>query len=71
MYSIRHLIDHIGPETVAYRLGVSASTVAAWRYGKRRPGSRTQRKALCRLAGGVDYGSVNWELTKTPVGEQP
>lgn len=58
--TIRELIDRIGAARVATELEVSPDTVRAWRMGKRHPGSRVMRKALCRLAGGVKYARVQW-----------
>ena len=58
--SIRELIDRIGAARVATKLEVSPDTVRSWRMGQRRPGTQIMRKALCRLAGGVDYSQVQW-----------
>ena len=63
--TIRQLIDVIGAAQVATRLEVSPDTVRAWRLGRRHPGTRTMRRALCALAR-VRYDTVEWtESNKT------
>ena len=64
--SIRELIDRIGAARVATALEVSPDTVRSWRMGKRHPGTRTMRKALCRLAEGVKYSDVAWLSGSVP-----
>lgn len=68
--TIKELIDSIGAARTALALGVSTHTVESWRTGKRRPGTRTMRKALLatyrKLPGlaRVDYAEVEWEVKR-------
>jgi hypothetical protein len=64
--TIKELIDSIGAARTAMALGVSSHTVESWRTGRRRPGTRTMRKAILALyrkvtgATDVNYDGVDW-----------